>query len=295
MGYPHSEPHHGSRAPATPMCPTAWWHSLGTDRHRGRTPQLECHSRKPHPRDTVPAAPQRRWSRSGPRQGVTPGAVTTVVSSRPQGWEVGGSRCGRCWVGTAAIPGRDGWERGLQPLTPGLPARPRAGEQEAAKPRGLGKPGAAGAPPGWGRGQALRWLGRTPQHLRPPREAPALSCLPLPALPPWPLLPAPGAASPAPAQLPPRHTSSNQSVAGLGPGASQSGWGPLGWSPGAGGTPPHLHQPGWDPLGPPHCLAAGTAGGPGVTPVQPAGCQVSRLLASPGCRVSPLQPQTRQE
>lgn len=291
MGNPHSEPHHGSGAPATPMCPTAWWHSLGTDRHRGRTPQLGCHSRNPRPRDTVPAAPQRRWSRRGARQGVTAGATTTVVSSRPQGWEVGGSRCGRCWVGTAAIPGRDGWERGLQPLTPGLPARPRAGEQAAAKPRGLGKPGAAGAPPGWGRGQALRWLGRTPQHLRPPREAPALSCLLSPHG-----LSCPRQALPAQPQpsFPPATPVQTSPSRGWAQGLPSPGGGS--WDGArARGEPPHLHQPGRGPLGPPHCLAAGTAGGPGVTPVQPAGCQVSRLLALPGCRVSPLQPQTRQE
>lgn len=208
----------------------------------------------------------------------------------PRGWSLGGPGAGGAGRGTTAGPGWGGWERGLQPLTPRLPARPRAGSCQTTRPRRRRRswepaPLRAGAPRGPRRdgagGRAPRWLGRTPQHLRPLCEAPA--CSPPTASPARArrCQPSPSPASPLAAQRAPPTTPP--------PCQFKPVWrstGPRGFSARVGATgmeprhrgspPPQLCQPGW---GPPRATKPPTlpsvAGGPGVTPVQPAGCQVS--------------------
>lgn len=295
-----------------PMCPTARWHSSRTDRQMGgRTPQLGHGSGTPQPRKRdrtrqPPDPPSDGGPTGGP--GKAPGLVPPwwPCPYIPRGWSLGGPGAGGAGWGTTAGPGWGGWERGLQPLTPRLPARPRAGSCQTTRPRRRRRswepaPLRAGAPQGprWdgAGGRAPRWLGRTPQHLRPPCEAPACS-------PPRPLLPAPGAASPAPAQLPlwlpseppPSPCQFKPVWRGTGPRGFPDRVGATGMEPRHGGSrpplpalptglgsptghqAPHPAQCGWGTWGDPS--AAGRVPGLWATP----------LLAQPGCPVPPPIP-----
>lgn len=256
-------------APATPRVP----HSLvaqlkdrWTDSAGAGPPKLGCQSGTPSrgsgtgPRQPPQVPPQRWGSRRGAGQGVRAGPTMVAASPHPRGIEIGGvpgqavlgggdhrlPRVGRVGKGPPAADA----------TAPSAAAGGRAGRQlpnhAAAPPPALlgtrSEPGCHGGPRRDGDGdEPRRGLAGRPSTCGPYTR-------PLPALPPPPqppqkaspararrCQPCPGPASPLAARRapPPRHcTSSNQSGAALGPGASRSGWGPLGQSPGASRAPP---------------------------------------------------------
>lgn len=215
-------------------------------RHQGWS---HCSGRVPHVPGAHVWSGGLRWAVPGrgrwPSTGVASGKGASAAAARADGAAAGGRTCG---CQTRRPPLRHSGE----PAVPGARM--------------------SGGPLRDGDGDQPRGAGQTPQHLRPPLKAPARPRLLPPPHTIRPLLPAPGAASPAPTQLPlwppskapplprqfkpvwrctgPRGFPVQSGAAGTKPGCRGS-------SPGSGVHPgAHTAQP------------ASMAGTPRVTPVQ---------------------------